>query len=424
MVVTPVYRGEVPEHLMTMGQLRRMGREPAERWTVHGWLARESNDDLWYAPLYDARLALPVPTKTSHRLESQQWAARVLRDLNTVVLDTELTDIHGRVIEIAVVASNGTVLMDTLVNPGPAPMNPQAQRKHKITTGMLANAPTMREVWPQLDFLLRDKSVIAWNASFDQGRLRAEHHRVHPGAAEPDWLARPWQCAMLQHAEWASAGTPGSRPRRHRLEGGHRAAGDCQAVWTRIREMAGSWLVPPGRTPAPALDLFGLRSAWPEIQRAVGKRRYSLAGLLSQVDITEANHHTAVLTHPQALIADRLASIYLPLIEESFTEVLGPADWTIRVEAPPEDDSTGTTSDAPSDPTLVRWLRSGKLHITLDGVLTVCGSEITPETAEMLSDSTNWAERVRCYNCAYRHTPPGYHQPVSGGDFPLRRRHT
>ncbi|SER92868.1 3'-5' exonuclease [Actinokineospora terrae] len=420
--MTSVYRDEVPEHLMTMGQLRRIGREPAVRWTVDGWLARESDDDLWYAPLYDVRLALRVPTSSSSRVEGQQWAASLLRDPNAVVLDTELTDFHGRVIEIAVVASDGTVLLGTLVNPGLAPMNPQAQRKHKITTGMLANAPTIRQVWPQLDSLLRGKLVIAWNASFDQSRLRAEHHHVHPGVAEPDWLARPWQCAMLQHAEWAFDGTSGARPRRHRLEGGHRAVGDCQAVWTRIREMAGSCPAPPGRVPAPGLDLFGLRSAWPEIQKAAGKRRYSLAGLLSQADVIEANRHTVVLTHPQAVIADRLATAWLPLIEESFTEVFGPADWIIRVEAPPKGESIATAGDAPLDPTLVRWRRSGKLHITLDGILTVCGSEIIPETAETLNDSTNWPERVRCYNCAYRHTPPGYHQPASSRDFPLRKQ--
>ena len=421
--MTPVYRGRVPEHLMTMGQLRRMGREPTERWTVDGWLARESEDDLWYAPLYDARHALPIPGDTSRRQEGRQWAAGVLLDSNTVVLDTELTNFGGRVIEIAVVSTDGNVLLDTLVNPGAAPMNPHAQRKHKITTAMLVTAPTMRQIWPRLDSLLRNKSVIAWNASFDQAVLRAEHRQVHPGAAEPDWLARPWQCAMLQHAAWASDGAPGSRPRKHRLEGGHRAAGDCQAVLARVRQMADSFLVPPGRTPAPALDLSGLRSAWPEIQKAVGKRRYSLAGVISQVDVVEADHHTVVLTHPRAVIAERLATVWLPVIEESFTEVLGPADWTIRVEAPPEDNSSGGNGDVPPGPILVRWRRSRKLHITLDGVLTVCRSEITPETAEILPYRSNWPELVRCYNCAYRHTPPGYHSPASSRDFPLRRRH-
>jgi ribosome-binding protein aMBF1 (putative translation factor) len=74
----------------------------------------------------------------------------------------------------------------------------------------------------------------------------------------------------------------------------------------------------------------------------------------------------------------------------------------------------------PQPMTLVRW-RSGKLHITADGITTVCGSAVTQDRATIVHETTDWPEQVNCYNCAYRHTPPGYLPPRSGRDFPLKK---
>lgn len=69
---------------------------------------------------------------------------------------------------------------------------------------------------------------------------------------------------------------------------------------------------------------------------------------------------------------------------------------------------------------IVRW-RNGKLHISEDGLTTVCGSTIRPDRARIVQETTDWGALVNCYNCAYRRTPPGYLAPSSGRDFPLRR---
>ncbi|MFI6031634.1 hypothetical protein [Amycolatopsis magusensis] len=61
------------------------------------------------------------------------------------------------------------------------------------------------------------------------------------------------------------------------------------------------------------------------------------------------------------------------------------------------------------------------MHISEDGLTTVCGSVIRPDRARILHETTSWAGHVNCYNCAYRHTPPGYLAPCSSKDFPLRR---
>ena len=69
---------------------------------------------------------------------------------------------------------------------------------------------------------------------------------------------------------------------------------------------------------------------------------------------------------------------------------------------------------------LVRW-RSGKLHISADGITTVCGSAVAQDRATIIHETTDWPAQVNCYNCAYRHTPPGYLSPRSGRDFPLKK---
>ncbi|MCO1575128.1 3'-5' exonuclease [Crossiella sp. SN42] len=178
---------------------------------------------------------------TVSRQNAIHLAATALGNKQAVVLDTELTDFAGRIIELGVLSMDGTALLDTLVNPEGAAIRPQAQQQHGIDAAMLVDAPTMTEVWPQLDAVLQGKTVITWNASFDQARVRAEYNRISGNAPEPEWLARPWECAMRWHAVWAAVpNARGTGFRSHKLDGGHRAIGDCRAALDRLRQMAGS----------------------------------------------------------------------------------------------------------------------------------------------------------------------------------------
>lgn len=103
----PVYRDDVPEHLMTVAQLRRSGWLPAELGVPGGWWEREFEGDLWRTPLYDVRLATPITSPVpaslpatsgqAARQDAALWAGAALRDDRMVVLDTELTDFQGRV---------------------------------------------------------------------------------------------------------------------------------------------------------------------------------------------------------------------------------------------------------------------------------------------------------------------------------------
>lgn len=70
--------------------------------------------------------------------------------------------------------------------------------------------------------------------------------------------------------------------------------------------------------------------------------------------------------------------------------------------------------------TVVRW-HNGKVHVSADGVATVCGATITPAKGRIVAVTDDWPRLVSCYTCAYRHTPQGYLTPRSGKDFPLRK---
>ena len=74
------------------------------------------------------------------------------------------------------------------------------------------------------------------------------------------------------------------------------------------------------------------------------------------------------------------------------------------------------------------WAETGqtqptKLHVTRDGVQTVCGFPVKDD-AVVVAVTPDWHEHANCYNCVYRlwpdQAPAGYVRPRNGQDFPLR----
>ncbi|AFZ67105.1 3'-5' exonuclease [Deinococcus peraridilitoris] len=135
----------------------------------------------------------------------RKWAA----DPDLVVLDTETTglDSHSEVIEIAVVSASGEVLLNERVKPingGPW----AASAIHGITDADLVTCPEWPLVWPRLACLLEGKTVVVYNASFDQRMLRQSLSwaGVPREECESPVLSH-WQCAMGAyapiHGDWS-----------------------------------------------------------------------------------------------------------------------------------------------------------------------------------------------------------------------------
>jgi DNA polymerase III epsilon subunit-like protein len=309
----PVYStGSAPEDLMTRAQLRDAGRRlrPGQKARPQAWLYCMPRHH--HAPLYTLEQTSAQP-KASHAqlaalaagraawwkqhacpdcneihkgwCESQfiamirqdrdaaaQWARRILDDPACVILDTETTGLHdsARIVEIAVLGVDGTVLLDSLVNPG-APIPAEAARIHGITDTAVSTAPTFSDLLVPLTTALHGRRVVIYNRDFDKRRLAIElHHHyrarlanlekpdhgrrcIHPAARA--WLAaQTWEeCAMQAYAEWCGDWTwdyeardsePLYRQGDYRWQplpsAGHRAAGDCRAVIEVLKEMASS----------------------------------------------------------------------------------------------------------------------------------------------------------------------------------------
>lgn len=314
----PVYStGSAPADLMTRAQLGAARRRlrPGQKASPRAWLYCMPRHH--HAPLYtlEQTTAQPEPTAAQlaalaagravwwkaracphcdeiHKGWCEQefmgmlrqdhdaaalWARGVLDDPATVVLDTETTGLHdgARIVEIAVLGLDGSVLLDSLVNPG-VPIPAESTRIHGITDAMVATAPGFSDLLVPLTAALHDRKVVIYHRAFDKRRLAIElhHHyrtryvnlekpqygrrRIHPAARA--WLAaQAWEdCVMQAYAEWygdwvwdydARDDEPLYRQgdyRWQRLPGaGHRAADDCRAVIGVLRDggvgEAGAW---------------------------------------------------------------------------------------------------------------------------------------------------------------------------------------
>lgn len=189
------------------------------------------------------------------RLQGREWARQLLARDDWVLLDTETTGLDGtaEVVELAVLAPSGQLLVDTLLRPaGSIPL--AASAIHGLTDATVQDAPTMVECWPHLLPLLSGKRLVAYHVAFDVRVLRQTAGRyglpfpLHPRTA----------CVMEAYALFCGRRSAASgRPVRQTLAaacaqlgivetagGGsfHRAADDCRATLALLQAMA-QWRV-------------------------------------------------------------------------------------------------------------------------------------------------------------------------------------
>lgn len=206
----------------------------------------------------DAAVVTPDPfryTSPADRARAQAretaiaWAADVVARPDAVYLDTETTGIDGRaeIVEIAVVDGAGRTLLDTLVRPdGIIPYD--VIRIHGIDDRMVAGAPRWPEVYPALLELLRERTVVVYNADFDFRLVNQMNRRCgFQGRSDT------WHCAMKQYASFATAWhSRHGTYRWHKLgvalsrfgypANNHRALADALACRLVVRGMAaGGW---------------------------------------------------------------------------------------------------------------------------------------------------------------------------------------
>lgn len=129
---------------------------------------------------------------------ARQWLMK-----NPVFLDTETTGLDGaEICDIAIVAANGSVLLNTLVKPT-IPIPAGATAVHGIADADVANAPSFADVWPEVKRLLAGREVVIYNAAYDRARLLDSAAAVGLSAEAHETLsATACHCAMELYAEF------------------------------------------------------------------------------------------------------------------------------------------------------------------------------------------------------------------------------
>lgn len=174
------------------------------------------------------------------------WAQLVASDPQVVFLDTETTGVgsDAEICDIAVLASDGRVLLDTLVRPK-RPIPAEATRIHGIHDHHVAGALSWEQIYPRFVDATAQRHVVVYNADYDQGVI-SQCCRVC-GLSLP--LSR-WDCAMKAYSTYV--GEPSSRSRGgyrwFKLDqaaaafgirpGGHRAAADAEVCRQVVHAMA------------------------------------------------------------------------------------------------------------------------------------------------------------------------------------------
>ena len=108
----------------------------------------------------------------------EEWAATLFSQ-EFLVVDSETTALwpEGEVIELALVHSNGAVLLNSLIKPQGL-ISSEARKIHHISDEELAGAPAFPEVWPTIASLLRRYRVfVGYNSAFDLGVLEETARR-------------------------------------------------------------------------------------------------------------------------------------------------------------------------------------------------------------------------------------------------------
>jgi hypothetical protein len=170
------------------------------------------------------------------------WARSVLAadPILYPFVDTETTGtgVDASITDIAIALHNGLVLIDSLVKPASA-ITMKASAITGIYNAELADAPTFAELAEKIDAAFRPATaMIAYNGDFDRRLIEQSAYYADSVISLPPVLAPD---VMIRFAVWVGDWDPRHLHYKwHKLESGHRALGDTQAMIRMVRAMAAS----------------------------------------------------------------------------------------------------------------------------------------------------------------------------------------
>ena len=172
------------------------------------------------------------------RNSAVEWAKNILQS-DFLILDTETTGLTKPcVIQVALIDKKANLVLNTLAKRNRfCPIGLEAFGKHRLDDVALLDAPNFEDVLIQIEEVVKDRPLLAYNSSFDKNAL--------------DFTCNIWglgdfpyniECVMQQYAKfvgnWDFKRKSYSWPRLP--NGDHSAAGDILATLEVIRTMANS----------------------------------------------------------------------------------------------------------------------------------------------------------------------------------------
>lgn len=153
---------------------------------------------------------------------------------NYIILDTETTGFSesDRIVEIGITDVDGNVLLDTLVYTD-VEINPEASKVNGIFNKDLEGKPTIEELAPQIDEILKNKTVLIYNEDFDVRML------IQSGYKKAFKSACLMRCYMdyINSRRWVKLAVA-MEQNGIDIEQNHRAADDCICCAKLIEKIA------------------------------------------------------------------------------------------------------------------------------------------------------------------------------------------
>ena len=110
------------------------------------------------------------------RIAQEARRSSLIMEENYIVIDTETTGLNAaedELLQVSIIDNEGTVLFDSYIRPTQHTEWAEAERVNHITPEMVADAPTIAEVMPEInDILKRYDKIVGYNVRFDADFLK------------------------------------------------------------------------------------------------------------------------------------------------------------------------------------------------------------------------------------------------------------
>ena len=110
------------------------------------------------------------------RIAQEARRSSLIMEENYIVIDTETTGLNAaedELLQVSIIDNEGTVLFDSYIRPTQHTEWAEAERVNHITPEMVDNSPTIEEVMPEINNILkRYDKIVGYNVRFDADFLK------------------------------------------------------------------------------------------------------------------------------------------------------------------------------------------------------------------------------------------------------------